>query len=121
MLDLEAPPLHRPDSRASLSPQVAVTAVASAVPPYVLRQEDVVRRVRGLFGDRRLDIERLLPAFGNAGIETRHSCVPIEWYLTPSDWKTRNDLFIENAVELLAEAAETCLAQASPPPAWTPG
>ncbi len=115
MLDLEAPPLHRPDSRASLSPQVAVTAVASAVPPYVLRQEDVVRRVRGLFGDRRLDIERLLPAFGNAGIETRHSCVPIEWYLTPSDWKTRNDLFIENAVELLAEAAETCLAQAGVP------
>lgn len=115
MLDLESPPLHRPDPRASLSPQVTVSAVASAVPPYVLRQEDVVRRVRGLFGGRRLDIERLLPAFGNAGIETRHSCVPIEWYLMPSDWKTRNDLFIDNAVALLAEAAEACLAQAGVP------
>ncbi len=115
MLDLEAPPLRRPDPRVPLSPQVALSAVASAVPPYVLRQEDVVRRVRGLFGDRRLDIERLLPAFGNAGIQTRHSCVPIEWYLTPSDWKTRNDLFIDNAVGLLAEAAERCLAQAGVP------
>jgi alkylresorcinol/alkylpyrone synthase len=71
--------------------------------------------VRALFGDRRLDIERLLPAFGNAGIETRRSCMPIEWYLSPRNWKERSDLFIDNAVELLAEAAQTALAEAGLP------
>src|SRR3546814_6385735 len=80
-----------------------------------MRQEDVVRRVKALFGDRRLDIDRLLPAFGNAGIETRRSCVPIEWYLRPSNWKDRNALFVDNAVALLAEAAERCLAEAGLP------
>src|SRR3546814_9777908 len=57
----------------------------------------------------------LLPAFGNAGIETRRSGVPIEWYLRPSNWKDRNALFVDNAVALLAEAAERCLAEAGLP------
>ncbi len=82
------------------------------MPSYTLRQEDVVRRVKHLFAGRRLDIDRLLPAFDNAGILTRRSCMPIDWYLTPSDWKTRNQLFIDNAVELLEQAALDCLAQA---------
>ena len=120
MLDLDAPAHPRaagestraPAPAPAVPPQVMLGGVATAAPRHVLRQEDVVRRVRALFGDRRLDIERLLPAFGNAGIETRHSCVPIEWYLEPSDWKTRNALFIDNAIDLLAEAAEACLAQA---------
>ncbi|GAB4393524.1 MAG: type III polyketide synthase [Kiloniellaceae bacterium] len=115
MLDLETPPRGRLEQPVADSPAVTLTAVASAVPRHVLRQEDVIRRVRALFGDRRLDIERLLPAFGNAGIDTRHSCVPIEWYLTPSDWKTRNSLFIDNAVDLLQTAAEQCLQEAGLP------
>src|SRR3546814_4415346 len=79
MLDLEAP-LGRSSGRAAAAPPaVTLSALASAVPQHVMRQEDVVRRVKALFGDRRLDIDRLLPAFGNAGIETRRSCVPIEW------------------------------------------
>lgn len=112
MLDLESPQRGLPEQRTSRPSEVALTSLATAVPDHVLRQEDVARRVRALFGGRRLDIDRLLPAFGNAGIETRRSCVPIEWYLTPSDWKTRSALFIDNAVELLAAAAESCLARA---------
>jgi len=115
MLDLEAPHRSLPEHRPAWPPPVLLTGLATAVPRHVLRQEDVVRRVRALFAGRRLDIERLLPAFGNAGIEKRHSCMPIEWYLTPSDWKTRNALYIDNAVDLLAEAAEACLAEAGLP------
>jgi len=115
MLDLEAP-LGRHSGRQAAAPQsVTLAALASAAPAHVMRQEDVVRRVRALFGDRRLDIDRLLPAFGNAGIETRRSCVPIEWYLSPSNWKDRNALFVDNAVDLLEEAAKACLAQAGIP------
>lgn len=118
MLDLEALPASatatRRDHERAARPAARVTlsGLASAAPPHELRQPEVVRRVRALFGARRLDIERLLPAFDNAGIETRRSCVPIEWYLSPSNWKDRNALFIDNAVDLLAEATERCLAEA---------
>jgi len=112
MLDLEAPLGRSTGRKAGAPAAVTLTALACAAPRHVMRQEDVVRRVKALFGDRRLDIDRLLPAFANAGIETRRSCVPIEWYLTPSNWKERNALFIDNAVDLLQEAAEACLAEA---------
>lgn len=112
MLELDTPPRRRIDHQEAPSTNVALAAIATAVPRYVLRQEDVMRRVRALFEERHVDIDRLLPAFGNAGIETRHSCVPIEWYQSPSDWKSRNALFIDNAVALMAEATESCLTQA---------
>lgn len=115
MLDLEAPLGRSGGRQAAAPPSVTLGALACAVPGHVMRQDDVVRRVKALFGDRRLDIDRLLPAFANAGIETRRSCVPIEWYLEPSNWKDRNALFIDNAVALLAEAAEACLVQAGLP------
>src|SRR3546814_3686347 len=92
MLDLEAPLGSRSGRQAAGPPSVALTALVSAVPPHVMRQEDVVRRVRVLFGDRRLDIERLLPAFGNAGIDIRRYCVPIEWSLSPRNGMDRTAL-----------------------------
>ena len=85
-----------------------MTALATAVPNYVLRQADVRRRAMFLFDG----LERMLPVYENAGIDTRYSCVPIEWYLRPSTWKERNALYIENAVDLLARCAEGCLQQA---------
>src|SRR3546814_14233116 len=99
MLDLEAPLGSRSGRQAAGPPSVALTALVSAVPPHVMRQEDVVRRVRALFGDRRLDIERLLPATGHAGIDTRRASVPIEWYLRPSHGKDRNPPFIQHRYE----------------------
>ncbi|HIP76905.1 MAG TPA: hypothetical protein EYH07_00360, partial [Kiloniellaceae bacterium] len=110
--DLHLASRAEPRAQAPIPPAVTLQAMATAVPSYTLRQEDVIRRVKHLFSDRRLDIDRLLPAFDNAGILTRRSCMPIDWYLTPSDWKTRNQLFIDNAVELLEEAALDCLARA---------
>ena len=56
--------------------------------------------------------ERLAPIYRNALIETRHSCVPIDWYLKPHSFSERNDLFLANAVPLLAEAAGKALEQA---------
>lgn len=94
------------------APAVALASIATAAPPYTLRQDDVVARVRSLFAGRRVDIERLVPAFANAGINTRRSCVPIEWYLEASDWAGRNQLYIDNALALLEDASLTCLAGA---------
>ena len=90
-----------------------LVAVATAVPPYELRQADVIERSMRIFDRRRSDIDRLIPVYSNAGIETRYSCVPLEWYEREHGWGERNDLYIRNAVSLLADAAENCLARAS--------
>lgn len=87
-------------------------AVASAVPPHVLAQEDVVAQACRMFPARASEIERLLPAFRNAGIQTRYSCVPLDWYLEPVGWRERNRLYLENAEAILQDAAERCLERA---------
>jgi alkylresorcinol/alkylpyrone synthase len=83
------------------------------VPPYRLGQPEVAERARRLFSDKAdADIERLLPVFANAGIDCRYSCVPIDWYSDPHGWVDRTALFIENAVNLLEQAARRALAAA---------
>lgn len=87
-------------------------SLATAVPPIQLRQADVVARATSLFDGRRSEIGRLLPVFENAGIDSRYSCVPLDWYERSHSWSERNRLYIDNALLLLTEAAESCLAGA---------
>lgn len=89
-----------------------LAAVATAVPPHVIRQTDVVELTTRIFDRKRTEIERLLPVYANAGIDTRHSCVPLDWYAGEHSWAERNAIYVENAVCLLAEAGARCLAQA---------
>ena len=87
-------------------------SIATAVPPIVLHQDDVKRRAMQVFRERKMDIERLLPAFVNAGIATRYSCVPVDWYEQDHGWAERNRLYIENALDMLERATRDCLARA---------
>lgn len=89
-----------------------LAAVATAVPPHVIRQDDVVDMAAYIFDRKRSEIERLMPVYANAGIDTRHSCVPLDWYAGEHTWAQRNAIYVENAVKLLAEAATRCLEQA---------
>jgi alkylresorcinol/alkylpyrone synthase len=75
-------------------------AIATAVPPYRLDQQDVVERVKRLFGGSQ-ELDRLLPVFTNTGIRTRYSCVPIEWYDRPHGWPERNRIYVDSALDLL--------------------
>ena len=83
-------------------------AVATAVPPYPLDQNDVVERVKLLFG-RSPDLDRLLPVFLNTGIHKRYSCVPIEWYDRPHGWPERNRIYLDSALDLLEAATQQVL------------
>ena len=87
-------------------------ALATAVPPYLLRQSEVVPEAARLFAGMAQSSPRFAQIYANAGIETRYSCVPLEWYGAAHTFKERNDLFVTNAVELLAQATERCLATA---------
>jgi alkylresorcinol/alkylpyrone synthase len=84
-------------------------ALATAVPPYILGQQDVMRAGRSLFGSAFGDIERLMPVYSHAGIERRYSCVPLDWYLSDHSFAERNALYLEHAVKLLEEAAGKAL------------
>jgi len=99
-----------PDARSAAAP--CLLALSTAVPPIVLRQADVIARTAKLFDGRKSEIARLLPVFENAGIATRYSCVPLEWYEQDHGWAERNALFIDNALDLLERAARNCLADA---------
>src|SRR5258708_34837448 len=67
-----------------------------------------------LYRSRKSDIERLLPAFTNAGIATRYSCVPPDWYERDHGWAERSQLYVENALDLLERATRDCLARVMP-------
>lgn len=99
-------PAHPP------APIPRLQTLALAWPPHLLRQEDVAANGAEMFATTHGGFERLAPIYRNALIETRHSCVPIEWYLKPHSFSERNDLFLENAVALLAEAAGKALNEA---------
>jgi alkylresorcinol/alkylpyrone synthase len=88
-------------------------ALATAVPPHALGQDEVAQRARYLFErDGGSEVERLMPVFANAGIARRYSCVPIDWYERPHGWTERNALYLEHAARLLERAARDCLDQA---------
>ena len=93
-------------------PRPRLLGIATAVPPFRLRQSDVARLTAGLFETSFADFERFVPVYGNAAINNRYSCVPISWYTEPHGLKDRNALYIENAVNLLEDAAGRALAQA---------
>ncbi len=72
-------------------------------------------RATRLFASAGDEVKHLLPVFENAGIETRYSCVPIEWYDEDAGWKERNRIYLDNAVALLEQVTRACLDQAALP------
>lgn len=95
-----------------MNPDARVLAVATAVPPYALGQAEVMRRIELALGPRSREIVRLLPMFGNTGIDRRYSSVPIEWYEDLHEWPERNRVYLDSALDLLEAATLRVLAAA---------
>ena len=53
--------------------------------------------------------KRFEAIYANTEIDTRYSCVPLEWYGAPHTFTERNNLYVENAVALIERAAQACL------------
>jgi alkylresorcinol/alkylpyrone synthase len=92
-----------------MSTSARLMSLATAVPEHTVPQDLVVEHAMRLFDRDRSEIRRMLPVFGNAGIEQRYSCVPGEWFLEPHGWVERSQLFVEHAVSLLADASRRCV------------
>jgi alkylresorcinol/alkylpyrone synthase len=89
-----------------------IEAVATALPPHEIRQAEAEALARRVFDRDESEIDRLMPVFANAGIESRYSCMPLDWYGRPHGWRERNDLYEQHALALLERAAADCLARA---------
>ncbi|HEX3944689.1 MAG TPA: 3-oxoacyl-[acyl-carrier-protein] synthase III C-terminal domain-containing protein [Rhizomicrobium sp.] len=86
-------------------------ALQTAVPPYPVDQTYAGKRAALLF-EGHPEVLRLLSVFGNTGIDTRYSCVPIDWYTEPHGWKERTELYLAHSVDLLEQVTLACLAEA---------
>ncbi len=93
-----------------------IRTVATALPPYELPQSLVRELARGHFAPAFPAIDRYLPVFEHAQIDTRYMAAPAEWFQTVRGFKECNDLFIGTAVELGERAARACLAAAGVAP-----
>lgn len=98
-------------------PTPCLLGVAGAVPPHAIDQGTIRNAARSIFGPKLRDFERLAPVFDNAGISTRYTSRPLEWYLTERSWTEKNDAYLETAIELLEQAAMTCIVRAGRQPA----
>ena len=87
-------------------------SIATAVPPHPMHQDDILRESRALLQSRFAQFDRLAPAFRNAGIDWRHSVVPLDWFRQPHGWVDRTAAFAAGAADLFRRAAGAALDQA---------
>lgn len=93
-----------------MPPQPRLLSLATAVPAHRIRQDEIKAWAGRFFKDQGgAAVERLLPAFDNAGIATRYSCVPLDWFDSDHGWEAKNRLYVDNATDLLERAAREAL------------
>ncbi|MDR9395148.1 MAG: type III polyketide synthase [Roseovarius sp.] len=106
--------LHHADPARAGKEETAVClrGLATALPPHKLDQDDVKERARAIFGDRYPHFDRIAASFDSAGIDTRHSIVPLDWFEKSRGWSDRNDAYLEGATSMFVQAAEAALKDA---------
>lgn len=86
--------------------------LGTALPPHELPQDVVRDHARAMLGPKYPQFQRLVPAFESAGIDRRHSVVPLEWFSADHGWSERNAAYLDGARRLFADAARAALAAA---------
>jgi alkylresorcinol/alkylpyrone synthase len=94
----------------ALQPRIAT--LATAVPDRPIPQEWARQAAARVFGDASGRFARMAESFVNAGIDTRYTPVPLDWFDAPHDWADRNAVFVDAALDLLERAARACLDRA---------
>ena len=80
--------------------------------PYKVDQSDLKEYAGNLFSEAFPDIDRLLPVYNNANIETRNFCVPVNFYSKDRSFEEKNNLYIEYSLKYSVEAINDCLIKA---------
>ncbi len=88
---------------------VTLAGIGTAVPQYAMSQNDVLDHARRLLGPKYPQFERLVPAFTTAGVDTRYSVMPMDWFNDPHGWEDRGKAYMEGATALFIKAATQAL------------
>ena len=88
-----------------------IAAIATSVPPHVLPQAQAREFAARYFRGQRRDVERLLPVFDHACIETRYISMPPDWFFQPRTFAEKNNRYIEESTRLGAEVLRACSEQ----------
>lgn len=89
-----------------------VLSVATAVPRHRVAQQIAKDFARAMFAEAYKDVERLLPIFDNAHVDSRYFCMPPEWYHEDHTFPEKNALYVEHALDLSEKAARRALDKA---------
>jgi alkylresorcinol/alkylpyrone synthase len=89
-----------------------VLSVATAVPRHRVAQGEARDFARAMFSGAYRDVERLLPVFDHVRVEGRNFCVPPGWFYEDHGFDEKNDLYVENGLELSEKAARRALDKA---------
>ncbi len=84
-------------------------AVSTASPPHRVDQSEAREFASNLFREHLSHLDRLLPVFTNAGIETRYFAMPPAWFRDPPPFAEKNAIFVEQATALSARAVRQLL------------
>ena len=84
-------------------------SIGTALPRYEVSQTAIQERIARHFSPTFPAIERYLPIFRHANIDTRFMVRPLEWWDEPRSFGTCNAVFIEEALVLSRQAIERCL------------
>ncbi|HZH27572.1 MAG TPA: type III polyketide synthase [Azospirillaceae bacterium] len=95
-----------------MTPTPHLIALATTVPPHRFDQPAVAEAAQEIFADRVQEFRRLRGVFATAGVGTRYSSVPLDWYKAPHGWRDRNGAYLDSATDCLERAARTCLERA---------
>ncbi|MBS4199454.1 type III polyketide synthase [Bacillus sp. FJAT-49732] len=86
-----------------------IISVGTGVPEHAISQDETMEFAKQLFSESVKDIDRLLKVFHNGEIEKRHFVKNIEWYRHNHSFSSKNDEFIDLAVDLSIKAIKNCL------------
>lgn len=89
-----------------------IQAVGTAVPATRIDQSVAAAFARQKFAGSFPDLERLMPLFTHAGIQTRYFAAPQEWFDTDHDLAEKSAMYAREATRLSAEAAGRALTKA---------
>ncbi|MGH2574742.1 MAG: type III polyketide synthase, partial [Ignavibacteria bacterium] len=86
-----------------------VISVGTCDAPYKLSQREIKSFIYNLFADSDVGIENMMSVFDNSKISERHISIPIEWLGKNHTFPERNQLYVENAVNMSEKAINSCL------------
>jgi alkylresorcinol/alkylpyrone synthase len=92
---------------------VSLLGLATAVPQFILEQDDVAARARSLFAPLFARFPQLDDVFANAGIARRYSAQPVDWFYRQLDWEERTQAYLDGATELWLSATRHALDRAN--------